>query len=667
MYRNSKYGIVTDPISGGVEKLASTPLVLNNESPTPLIRLVGVDADEETHTWPDRLHDSYWFVETGDGYSPSYGIVGPTGTGELGVRGSGTNRSMIANDITYGKFPAGDFAYEMVISRRDPSAWGIFFSDFNWPLAGMHCSCNNAANTIYLRLDDGSTFKVISSEANSSPDDAFHVLALVQYEDGYGKGRIYVNGISGPEGDLDGLGDFESVNKMRLFVRFSIGSYFDHSTHVIHLLQLWHFQDIGSHTADDIAKERAAIAMGLKTLHNHDDPVPLIMSTRASSATTQRVLLDTVNNSVRLFKTGHNWVRSETQEDTEAGLLLPGYRLEPTTSNVCLQSEDLTQTWTHLRADHVDTSTTILPDGEGSSFDCIHEDGTAAQNHYFTQAGLTTTADLWTYSAFAKMVNRRWIALRLVLTENQIVWYDLQDGVTGPNYVGTLARGMIPYGNGWWRCWFSFTGEAAAKPLFVYVADKAGDPGDNWPDSFDGADQDSFFFWGSQLNQGPLSSYIKTTTTSVQRVADGYLAWSTYVPDNFTAMITFSMPSHTPDSDVDMLYIDDGYSSDNRIVVTFEGNSGKLKAYTMVGGVTKAIVVPNKIVTSSKTHRAGLKYSKGKLGLIVDGIEAIDSDIHVPGMNRISIQPSGALVSLQWRNKWVTGQPRPIQPDVIKL
>lgn len=44
-HKRRDLGLVTSPILAGVERLVATPLTLNNETPTPIVQLVGVDAD----------------------------------------------------------------------------------------------------------------------------------------------------------------------------------------------------------------------------------------------------------------------------------------------------------------------------------------------------------------------------------------------------------------------------------------------------------------------------------------------------------------------------------------------------------------------------------------------------------------------------------------------
>jgi hypothetical protein len=74
--------------------------------------------------------------------------------------------------------------------------------------------------------------------------------------------------------------------------------------------------------------------------------------------------------------------------------------------------------------------------------------------------------------------------------------------------------GMFYVGNGWYRCWVTFTTEATITyDLLDFTAVVA-------VGSITAANGESLYIWGANLTEGYLSSYIPTTSAPVTRAAD---------------------------------------------------------------------------------------------------------------------------------------------------
>ena len=130
-------------------------------------------------------------------------------------------------------------------------------------------------NRICCRIDDGTNKKDVLSPVNSAWSwTILHGLLLVDHTR---YAQCYANGAGGGATDISSVGDFSSSLPFMLFARGSCGYIWDWSTAVLHVLQIWPFTDIGSHSADDVARERAAIAMGQQALHSHGALTPLTL------------------------------------------------------------------------------------------------------------------------------------------------------------------------------------------------------------------------------------------------------------------------------------------------------------------------------------------------------------------------------------------------------
>ena len=405
-------------------------------------------------------------------------------------------------------------------------------------------------------------------------------------------------------------------------------------------------------------------------LHSHGSLTPS-GGTRTSIAFRQ----DTPDRIVtRIESELANHIRSSMMRDPVSGLWLPSIQLEPPRTNICLRSEDLTVhgVWSHLRCDHTDTTNSTLPTGAATDNDCVHEDATAASNHFFTQANLTTDAGTWCWSFFSEMINRRWMAFRFNLTLNQIIWGDLQDLAIGANYIGTTARGVKDWGDGLGRFWFSFTGEAAAKSAFLYVADREGQPAEGFPRNFDGLDQDSFFFEFAQLEKGEYpSSYIKTEAASVQRTADApvvYTLGPVLGGREATLLVPYISPvPYTPAADVDLFSIyKNGAAGTDHLTGHLEGGTGKLKVTSAANGGAAGEVVVNKVISDERFHWLAVSARNGQLHAWVDnsGNHEADADATMaPDLDRFDLKPHGGWSGgVHMWPQFSRMIPRPVRP-----
>ena len=197
-----------------------------------------------------------------------------------------------------------------------------------------------------------------------------------------------------------------------------------------------------------------------------------------------------------------------------------GLLVEPASTNICKQSEDINTTWTSGNAS-ITTNDTTAPDGNTTA-DKLGDNSGGGTGYVYVQqliSGLTAGAK-YTASVFLK-------ADGLSFAFFQAEGYD--GGTTGQNYFGLSGAGSVgtasnlddssitAYPNGWYRCSITWTQGAAdtSFTLGIYVADSIS----NVTVDLDGTS--SIFVWGAQIEASPIAtSYIPTTTASVTRNKD---------------------------------------------------------------------------------------------------------------------------------------------------
>jgi len=196
-----------------------------------------------------------------------------------------------------------------------------------------------------------------------------------------------------------------------------------------------------------------------------------------------------------------------------------GLLVEPAATNICLQSEDITTTWTNYQSTEVANDTTA-PDGT-STADKLVDDSGGGTGEVNVQQNITVSAGTkYTASVFLK-------ADGLAFAVVQAGAFD--GGTSGSQFFGLSSDGSLgtasnlddssitAYPNGWYRCTITWT-QGAADTIFTFqiiVADSISNR------NVDRDGTSSIFVWGAQVEASPIAtSYIPTTTASVTRTKD---------------------------------------------------------------------------------------------------------------------------------------------------
>ena len=211
-----------------------------------------------------------------------------------------------------------------------------------------------------------------------------------------------------------------------------------------------------------------------------------------------------------------------------------GLLIEEARTNLILNSTTLSSHWTSFYATRTLTSETTSPDGTFNAYKIIGNSGSTLRqslnSHTFTMNANTS----YTISVFLKgTASRRYATL----------WFDNTETgnspVEGPYYGATsfidLLTGtssnpsitkMIPYGNGWYRCYVTAT-VGASNLTNVLLQVSIGNPNNfldtGTPNIYKnvGDGSSGIYYWGPQLEAGAFpTSYIPTKASTVTRSAD---------------------------------------------------------------------------------------------------------------------------------------------------
>lgn len=173
-----------------------------------------------------------------------------------------------------------------------------------------------------------------------------------------------------------------------------------------------------------------------------------------------------------------------------------------TGTNLILQSEDLSTTWTALRST-INTNAVVAPDGLTTA-DTVVEDTTASNNHYVFQ-NFTLDADkIYVYSFYAKAIGgatNRNIAVQVQAKDNSFpgVIIDPSAGTLGSTFGGSIAGGIQDVGNDWYRGHVVFdsqSGGVNGQLYAIFLQDGVGQ-------SYTGDGSSGMHLWGFQLEQAP--------------------------------------------------------------------------------------------------------------------------------------------------------------------
>jgi hypothetical protein len=196
---------------------------------------------------------------------------------------------------------------------------------------------------------------------------------------------------------------------------------------------------------------------------------------------------------------------------------------EEARTNLCLQSEDFSTTWTKVAAT-VTTDAIVSPSGALNADKLVET--TANSTHYAVQSVSVTTTSR-TASIYLKAGERT--QARIEHSGNtggaaRRITINLSTGaITGASTIGTgglnsFSESIVSVGNGWYRVISTIDPTVTlgnTQALVIQILDNTGQA------TYVGDGTSGIYLWGAQLEAGAFpTSYIPTTTATVTRAAD---------------------------------------------------------------------------------------------------------------------------------------------------
>ena len=337
-------------------------------------------------------------------------------------------------------------------------------------------------------------------------------------------------------------------------------------------------------------------------------------------AGTKRVL----NSSGVLAQVANNVPAFEFNTDgTYRGLLV-----EPAGTNLCLQSENFTTTWSNNGS--TDTAnTTVAPDG-ATTADTVTGNGT--DTTVYVQQNITFAgAGTYTFSCWAKAGTHDIIRVNIanyVGSTSNITGYNLTNGTTT-----VPTNPIVAYPNGWYRISFTFTvvGGDLDGSIRIFLSPSTGTTA--WSVAGD-SDTKSVILWGAQLEAGSVStSYIPTVASTANRVADSVtLTGASSLIGQSAGYAVVEVNMISAGINRGLISLNDG-TNDNRMSLQVGGgNTVELRVVTatVLQGASSGVAI------SDGVQRWGFRYSASGCHISRNGstVSTIGA-ITVPATSRI--------------------------------
>jgi hypothetical protein len=196
-----------------------------------------------------------------------------------------------------------------------------------------------------------------------------------------------------------------------------------------------------------------------------------------------------------------------------------GLLVEEQGTNLLLQSEDFSTTWTNAESS-ANVNVAVAPNGTTTADALVDTVNSSAHSTSQSVAGLAGSTN-YTFSCYMKKGSKNFGAL--VFGPNAswgtgggaVVFFNLDNGTVSNSASATGTIQALP--NGWYRCTATATTVASPGTVSPRVASSLS----GTTQTYVGNGDEAIFIWGAQLQVGTFpTSYIPTTTTALTRPVD---------------------------------------------------------------------------------------------------------------------------------------------------
>lgn len=200
-----------------------------------------------------------------------------------------------------------------------------------------------------------------------------------------------------------------------------------------------------------------------------------------------------------------------------------GILIEESRANLVFPSEALDNASWLKSGCTITANAAVAPDGTTTADKIVGDAG--ASNRYCGSNAVTGTNTRYAGSVFLRAgeYSRVRVALSNFATDSRGASFNLATGAVvsveaaGPDFTDVSA-GIIPLGNGWYRCWVTAL-KGSANTVTRFSIDPRDNSGASAGDGVSGV-----FAWGAQLEAGAFpTAYIPTTSAAATRAADSLI------------------------------------------------------------------------------------------------------------------------------------------------
>ncbi len=393
----------------------------------------------------------------------------------------------------------------------------------------------DAGGAIYFNMQNGVTTIQLARGGIETMESWVHVLVFCDRNENSTNGfRMFVNGVLVVSGNPSTM----AATTLDASKKFTMGWYanlssapYNKSSNTSDIAYCAMYKSSGWFAGgatnatqwEAFARERTAYLAGTIPEIPYGNTAPTTQTRSVSG------MLDKISSGVRtMYLMGPNWPRVCYRQEAAGGEYLAGLLMEYAATNLFLRSNALSNgtAWAYTNVGIPAAAAAGVAPCQASSNNTSNDarayDIVASAvngRHYISQA-CTLTASTYIASIWAKAGNRNWLAINNA-TLGVGATFDLANGVVGTT-TGACTPKIEAWGNGWYRCWISFTGTAAAHTFEYGAANDTGDT--NY--AGDAATTSSIFFapqvelFGTWYAGIAPTSWIYTTSSSRTRNAD---------------------------------------------------------------------------------------------------------------------------------------------------
>lgn len=368
-----------------------------------------------------------------------------------------------------------------------------------------------------------------------------------------------------------------------------------------------------------------------------------ITFSRSSSATR-------VNSSGYIESVGANTARFDY---SPVSLTLKGLLVEGATTNLLLWSDDVRGSsdsgghaeWVQTPDANVNVildTTVTNPYGVLSTCKVRCSVAGAVQRQ-ISQTLTLTDGTLYTSSIYIKAGECTFMKMGLTSKDASVstIVYNLSTGtVQSASGTQLIESGIIPSGNGWYRCWATWSAASGATtPTFAFSLAASGGA------DFNGNTTEGFYAFGAQTEAGQgATSLIPTTTAAVARSADvvsitgtNFSSWFSQLQGTF--VVEAYAATTVQNTAASVIEVNDNTSANRHIVYRENTNQRPhATAYNTSVSVADLTTAANTWVNGAKA-RIGYSYSPTKYQLSINGATPINTSASsLPGtLDRLRI------------------------------